>query len=116
MLTDKYLSGIPEDSRAGREGTFLKPDFLTEENLANIRALNEIAKKRGQSLAQTALMWNLRHPQVASVLIGASSPAQIRENVAALSNRTFSDEELAEIDKYAKEGNINLWSSSSDIK
>ncbi len=116
MLTDKYLSGIPEDSRAGREGTFLKPDFLTEENLKNIRALNEIAKKRGQSLAQMALMWNLRHPQVASVLIGASSPAQIQENVAALSNRTFSDEELAEIDKYAKEGNINLWSSSSDIK
>lgn len=115
MLTDKYLGGIPEESRAGKPGTALRQELLTDKNLANIRALNEIAKKRGQSLAQMALAWNLRQPQVTSVLVGASSIQQIEQNVAALENLHFSAEELAEIDKYAVEGDINLWAASSKI-
>jgi L-glyceraldehyde 3-phosphate reductase len=114
MLTDKYLAGVPEDSRAGKEGTFLTTDLLTEQNIQNVRMLNEIAKQRGQSLAQMALVWNLRNPQVTSVLVGASSPKQIEENVAALENLHFTEEELAEIDKYAVEGGINLWAQSSE--
>ena len=114
MLTDKYLGGIPEDSRAGKEGTYLTPDFLTEENISNIRHLKQIAEGRGQSLPQMALAWVLRKPQVTTVLIGASRPEQIEENVNALKNAEFSDSELEEIDKYAKEGNVNLWAPSSN--
>jgi L-glyceraldehyde 3-phosphate reductase len=114
MLTDKYLNGIPEDSRAGKPGTALSENLLTQENLDRIKHLNEIAQRRGQSLAQMALAWVLRRKEVTSVLIGASSPKQIRENAAALDTLDFSDDELKEIDKYAREGNINLWAQSSN--
>jgi L-glyceraldehyde 3-phosphate reductase len=112
MLTDKYLGGIPEGSRAAQD-RFLKRDFLTEENLARVRALNEIAQRRGQALVQTAIAWTLRDPRVTSALIGASSVAQLEQNVAALDNLEFSAEELAEIDRYAVEAGINLWAESS---
>jgi len=114
LLTDKYLDGIPAGSRAALEGNEFDPEFISEENLKRVQALNEIAQRRGQSLAQMALAWNLRLPQVASVLVGASSPHQIEENVAALDKLEFSQEELAEIDQYAVEGGINLWADSSE--
>lgn len=113
MLTSRYLSDIPADSRAAREGTALDRKMLTEDRLERIRALNAIAERRGQSLAQMALAWVLRRPEVTSVLIGASSVAQIEENVATLKNLHFSDEELAEIDTHAVDSNINLWAQSS---
>jgi len=114
MLSDKYLSGVPEGSRAGTAGTFLSKKLITPENVQHIKGLNEIAGKRGQSLAQMALAWCLRHERVTSVLIGASSPEQIEENVGALKNVSFSDEELRQIDKFAVEGGINLWAQSSN--
>ncbi|WP_321301362.1 L-glyceraldehyde 3-phosphate reductase [uncultured Sphaerochaeta sp.] len=114
MLTDKYLGEIPEDSRAARKGSSLSEQMLTKENLENIRALNAIAQERGQSLAQMALAWCMRRKEITSVLIGASSPEQIKENVATLENLDFSDEELTRIDSFAKEGNINLWARSSN--
>ena len=114
MLSDRYLNEIPENSRAGKSDTALSKNLLTESNLSNIRSLNQIALRRGQSLAQLALAWNLNHPEVTSVLIGASSVEQIEQNVAALNNLDFSSEELKEIDKFALEGSINLWSTSSD--
>ena len=113
MLTDKYLGGIPEGSRAAQDKS-LDRDFLSEENLARVRALNEIAQRRGQALAQMAIAWTLRDPRVTSALIGASSVAQLEQNVAALDNLAFSDEELAEIDRHAVDSGINLWSPSSD--
>jgi L-glyceraldehyde 3-phosphate reductase len=113
MLTDKYLGGVPEDSRAAQDG-FLKRDFLTEENLARVRALDEIAKRRGQALAQMAIAWTLRDARVTSALIGASSVAQLEQNVAALEQLDFSDEELAEIDRHAVDSGINLWAESSE--
>jgi L-glyceraldehyde 3-phosphate reductase len=112
MLTDKYLDGIPKGSRADRP-TSLSPALLTEQALARIRALNEIAAKRGQSLAQMALAWALRDRRVTSALIGASSVAQLEDNVAALDRLDFTDDELAEIDRYATDSDINLWSASS---
>jgi L-glyceraldehyde 3-phosphate reductase len=112
MLTDRYLNGIPEDSRAAREGS-LSRDMLTDENLAHIRALNEIAAARGQSLAQLALAWTLRDPRVTSALIGASSVAQLDANVGALQRLDFSDEELAAIDQQAVDAGINIWERSS---
>jgi L-glyceraldehyde 3-phosphate reductase len=112
MLTDRYLGGIPEGSRAS-QGKSLSPDQLSEKNLAHVRALNEIAKRRGQSLAQMALAWALRHPQMTSVLIGASSVAQLENNVAALDELDFTADELAEIDGHAVEAGINLWKRSS---
>jgi L-glyceraldehyde 3-phosphate reductase len=114
MLTDRYLSGIPEGSRASRPST-LSPDLITEETLAKIRALNEIAAARGQSLAQMALAWTLRDPRITSTLVGASSVAQLEANVAALQRLDFKDEELAEIDRYATESGINLWAASSRV-
>ena len=108
MLTDKYLDGVPEDSRAAQDSS-LKRDFLTDENLARVRALNEIAQRRGQTLAQMAIAWTLRDPRVTSALVGASSVAQLEQNVAALDNLAFSDEELAEIDRHAVDSGINLW-------
>jgi len=114
MLSDRYLDEVPADSRAGKSGTALSKKLLTETNLSNIRSLNKIAGDRGQSLAQMALAWNLHHPQVTSVLIGASSVHQIEENVSALKNLDFSSEEIKDIDKYALEGDINLWATSSD--
>ena len=113
MLTEKYLGGIPEDSRAAQDG-FLKRDFLTDENLAHVRALAGIARDRGQSLAQMAVAWTLREPRVTSALIGASSVAQLEENVAALERLDFGVDELAEIDRHAVESGINLWAESSD--
>ena len=94
-------------------GGTLRPRDLSEENLARVRALNEIARARGQSLAQMAIAWVLRDPRVTTALIGASRPEQIRDNVAALENPDFSDEELAEIDRYAKEGDVNRWERPS---
>lgn len=113
MLTDKYLNGIPEGSRASK-GKSLRTSFLTDETLANIRALNEIAQRRGQSLAQMALAWVLRGGRVASALIGASRPEQIEDCVGALKKLDFTSEELAEIDRYAREANINLWAASAE--
>jgi L-glyceraldehyde 3-phosphate reductase len=112
LLTDRYLQGIPEGSRASRSGS-LSADMLTENNLAKIRALNEIARRRGQTLAQMAVAWTLRDPRVTSALIGASSVAQLEDNVAALDNLTFTPDELTEIDRYAGEGGINIWDRSS---
>jgi len=112
MLTDKYLAGQPADSRV-KANSSLKANFLSAENLANIRALNEIAQTRGQSLAQMALAWVLRNPRVTSALIGASKVSQIEDCVAALKNPHFAPDELAKIDRYAKDGNINLWAASS---
>jgi L-glyceraldehyde 3-phosphate reductase len=114
MLTDKYLDGIPEGSRASRSGT-LSPDLLTDEALDKIRSLNEIAKRRGQSLAQMALAWTLRDPRVTSALAGASSVEQLEANVAAVARVDFTDDELAEIEKYATESGINLWAASSGV-
>jgi len=114
MLSDRYLNEVPSDSRAGKSGTALSKKLLTENNLSNIKSLNDIAKNRDQTLAQMALAWNLNKPQVTSVLIGASSVEQIEQNVGSLENLIFSKDELKAIDKYALEGNINLWSTSSD--
>jgi L-glyceraldehyde 3-phosphate reductase len=113
MLTDKYLDGIPEGSRASRDGSF-SPDLLTDETLEKVRALNEVAARRGQSLAQLALAWTLRDPRVTSTLVGASSVAQLEANVGALDNLDFSSEELDEIDRYATESSINIWAGSSE--
>jgi L-glyceraldehyde 3-phosphate reductase len=113
MLTDRYLDGIPPDSRASRHGS-LSPDLIDEQALAKIRALNEIASRRGQTLAQLALAWTLRDPRVTSALVGASSVEQLEANVAALDKLDFSDAELAEIDQYATEADINLWAASSE--
>jgi L-glyceraldehyde 3-phosphate reductase len=112
MLTDKYLDGIPEGSRATRDAT-LSPDLITDEVLEKIRALNEIAAARGQTLAQLALAWTLRDPRVTSALIGASSVAQLEANVAALDRLDFDDDELAKIDRFATESGVNLWAASS---
>jgi L-glyceraldehyde 3-phosphate reductase len=113
MLTDRYLNGIPADSRASRDGS-LSPDLLTAQALSKIRALNDIASARGQSLAQLALAWTLRDRRVTSTLIGASSVEQLETNVGALERLDFSAEELAEIDRHATESGINLWAGSSD--
>jgi L-glyceraldehyde 3-phosphate reductase len=113
LLTDRYLGGVPEGSRASRPGT-LGGDQLNEENLAKVRALHQIADRRGQRLAQMALAWTLRDLRVTSTLVGASSVAQLEDNVAALDNLAFSDDELAEIDRHATETGINLWAASSN--
>ena len=114
LLTDKYLSGVPRDARINRPGGgSLLQAHLSEENLARVRALNQIARERGQSLAQMALAWVLRDPRMTSTLIGASSPAQIRENVGALANLRFSEDELRAIDQHAREGHVNLWERPS---
>ncbi|MDT4973257.1 MAG: L-glyceraldehyde 3-phosphate reductase [Pseudonocardiales bacterium] len=112
MLTSKYLDGVPAESRMARDSS-LSPDLLTEQNLTHIRALNGIAEQRGQSLAQLALAWALRDPRVTSVLVGASSVGQLEDNVAALDQLDFTDDELAEIDRHAVEGGIDLWRGSS---
>ena len=112
MLTSKYLDGVPTGSRMARDSS-LSPDLLNEQNLSNIRGLNDVATRRGQSLAQLALAWCLRDPRVTSVLIGASSVAQLEDNVAALDNLQFSADELDAIDTFAVEGGINLWQRSS---
>jgi L-glyceraldehyde 3-phosphate reductase len=113
LLTDRYLAGIQEDSRV-RSGNYFSGELLTEENLARVRALNEIAGQRGQTLAQLAIAWALRDERVTSALLGASSVQQLEQNVAALERLDFEPAELAEIDRYAQEGSINLWASSSE--
>jgi L-glyceraldehyde 3-phosphate reductase len=113
LLTDRYLGGIPEGSRASREGS-LTSDLLTDATLAKVRALREVATRRGQTLAQMALAWTLRDPRVSSTLIGASSVAQLEDNLGALGNLRFGDDELAEIDRSATESDMNLWARSSE--
>jgi L-glyceraldehyde 3-phosphate reductase len=112
LLTDRYVNGIPEDSRMHRRGT-LSPAQLTEENLTRVRALAKVAARRGQSLAQLAISWAVRDPRVTSALLGASSVRQLEENLAALEHLDFEPGELAEIDRYALDGGINLWEASS---
>ncbi len=114
LLTDRYLSGIPDDSRAARNGS-VQGSMINAETLGRVRALNEIAAGRGQTLAQLALSWALRDSRVSSVLIGASSVAQLDDNLAATENLAFDDAELAAIDEHAKEAGINLWQESSDV-
>ncbi|MDR6178316.1 L-glyceraldehyde 3-phosphate reductase [Pseudomonas sp. SORGH_AS 211] len=117
LLTDKYLNGVPAEARVNQPGgQSLQQGHLSDENLARIRALDAIAKRRGQSLAQLALAWTLRDPRITSALIGASRPEQIVENVATLDNLTFTAEELAEIDTHAVEGDINLWAKPSSAE
>jgi L-glyceraldehyde 3-phosphate reductase len=113
MLTDKYLGGsIPAGSRAAQDH-FLKQEMLTPEALAHITALNDLAQDRGQSLAQMAIAWTLRDPRVTSALVGASSVTQLEENLAALDNLDFTDDELATIDRHAIDAGINIWAASS---
>ncbi len=114
LLTDKYLGGVPEGSRASR-GVYFTRDLITDETVAKVRALNELAAGRGQSLAQTAIAWVLRDPRVTSALVGASSVAQLEANVAALDRLEFTDDELAEIDRHATESGINIWAASSAV-
>ena len=114
LLTDKYLDGVPEGSRARSGASSFKEGFVNPDLVANIRSLNDIAKGRGQTLAQMALAWVLRGGRVTTALIGASRPQQIVDCVGALGNLEFSEEELADIDKYAREGEVNLWKLSSD--
>jgi L-glyceraldehyde 3-phosphate reductase len=113
LLTAKYLDGVPVGSRASRSDSSLSADQLSEQNLARVRALNEVARARGQSLAQMALAWALRDHRVTSVLVGASSVAQLEENVAAAGQAAFSAEELAAIDRHSAESGINIWAASS---
>jgi L-glyceraldehyde 3-phosphate reductase len=112
MLTNKYLNGIPSDSRMA-ENSSLSQELLTEQNLTHLRALDEIARDRGQSLAQMALAWIARDERISSVLIGASSVGQLEQNIAALDKLEFSAQELAEIDNHAVEGSIDLWRGQS---
>jgi L-glyceraldehyde 3-phosphate reductase len=115
MLTDKYLAGIPAGSRAS-QGKSLDPNMLSEEAIGNIRALNEVAARRGQTLAQMAIAWVLRGGGITSALIGASRPEQVVDCVGAVNNLDFTEEELAEIDQYADEEKINLWARSSETE
>jgi len=113
MLTSKYLAGIPEGSRASWPSS-LSPHLITDEALENIRALNDLAAGRGQTLAQMAIAWVLRDERVTSALIGASSVEQLEDNIAAVDRLGFTDAELAEIDRYAIDGAINIWAASSE--
>ena len=113
LLTDRYLHGIPADSRAATGGA-LSADSITEDRLARVRALGEVAARRGQTLAQLALVWALRDPRMTSLVIGASSVKQLDDNIAALANPTLTADELADIDRYATDADINLWKGSSD--
>jgi L-glyceraldehyde 3-phosphate reductase len=112
LLTGKYLGGIPEGSRASRNGS-LSTDQISEETLAHVRALADVARRRGQTLAQMAISWVLRDSRVTSALIGASSVEQLEENLAAADKTEFSAEELAEIDRHAVDAGINIWARSS---
>ena len=114
LLTDRYLDGVPADSRVATGGA-LGEDMLTEDRLAKVRALNDVAARRGQSLAQLALVWALRDPRMTSLVIGASSVAQLEANVAALDRPDLAAEELAEIDRHATDADINLWAPSSAV-
>ncbi len=113
LLTDRYLAGVPAGSRVTAGGSF-KQEYLTDANLANVRGLNEIAQRRGQTLAQMALAWTIRDPRVASAVVGASSVAQLDDDLAALEHLAFEPGELAEIDRFAVDGGLNLWAQSSN--
>src|SRR3954470_15471445 len=113
MLTSKYLGGIPEGSRASRESS-LSPDLLSDKNIEHVRALNAMAQERGQTLAQMALAWALRDPRVTSVVIGASSVAQLDDSLGALDTLHFDDAELARIDEHAVDAGISLWARSAE--
>lgn len=113
MLTGKYLDGVPKGTR-GAQARSLKPEYLSPENLERVRALNAVAQRRGQTLAQMAIAWVLRDRRVTTALIGARNPAQIEENIGALENLKFLPEELDEIDKYAIDSGINLWATSHE--
>ena len=113
LLTDRYLHGIPPDSRVAKGGR-LKSESITEERLARVRALDEIATHRGQSLAQMALAWALRDPRMTSLVIGASTVKQLEDNIAGLGNLSFTADELFEIDRHATDADINIWKHSSD--
>ena len=115
MLTDRYLDGVPEGSRASRTGYSLSQSLLSEDALAKIRALNEIAAGRGQTLAQMALAWTLRDARVTSALVGASSVEQLEQNLGALDRLDFADDELDEIDRHATESSLNIWAASSEV-
>jgi L-glyceraldehyde 3-phosphate reductase len=112
LLTDKYLTSVPIGSRATLAGSF-RSEMLSDENLAKVRALNEIAAKRGQSLAQMAIAWTLRDPRVTAAVVGASSVAQLEDTLRALAAPSFEQDELIEIDRHATESGVNLWASSS---
>jgi L-glyceraldehyde 3-phosphate reductase len=112
LLTDRYLSGVPVGSRASQAGSFSQ-ELLNEQTLGKVRSLNQVAQRRGQTLAQMALAWTLRDPRVTSTLVGASSVAQLEQNVGALDKLEFSAEDLREIDRYATDSGINLWAASS---
>jgi L-glyceraldehyde 3-phosphate reductase len=112
LLSEKYLRGLPDSSRAAQGGFFSK-SMLSERNLANVRALNQVARERGQTLAQMAIAWVLRKPVITSALIGASRWSQIEECLGALQNTSFSDSELQQIDRYAMDGDLNIWAASS---
>jgi L-glyceraldehyde 3-phosphate reductase len=114
MLTNKYLGTVPKASRAGRNTPSFRDGFLNEESLKRIQGLNAIAQSRGQSLAQMSLAWCMRLPQITTLLIGASRLDQLKENIGALDNLSFSDEELAAIDVHAVDGDINIWADSSN--
>jgi L-glyceraldehyde 3-phosphate reductase len=113
MLTNKYLNGVPQNSRAALGGS-LKKEFLSEENLKYVRALHEIAKARGQSLAQMAIAWVLRDPRVTSALIGARNVEQLDNSLDALKKLQFNDDELKQVDQYAQDGNIDLWKNARE--
>lgn len=115
MLTNKYLNGIPEGSRA-TQGKSLKPEFVSDTTIANLNKLNDLANGRGQTLAQMAIAWVLRNNGITTALIGASKPSQVTDCVAAVNNLEFTDEELAFIDEHADEEKINLWALSSEGK
>jgi L-glyceraldehyde 3-phosphate reductase len=108
LLTNKYVNGVPESSRA-KDGLWFQKDFLSQENLERVRTLNEIAKRRGQSLAQMAIAWVLRDQRVTSALIGARNVEQLNDSLDALNQLHFTDDELSEIDLYAQEGSVDLW-------
>jgi L-glyceraldehyde 3-phosphate reductase len=112
LLTDRYLDGVPAGARASHPGSF-STELLTEANLDKVRALHRMAERRGQTLAQMAIAWTLRDPAVTSALVGASSVAQLEQNVAALERLDFSSDELREIDRHATESGINIWAASS---
>ena len=112
LLTNRYLNGVPADSRVATGGA-MSADMLTEERLSRVRALNEVAARRGQTLAELALVWALRDPRMTSLVIGASSVAQLEDNVVALTDTDLTDAELAEIDRYATDSDIDLWAESS---
>jgi L-glyceraldehyde 3-phosphate reductase len=115
MLTNKYLGGVPEDARAAKNESFSK-DFLSPDNLERIRALNQLAEQRGQTLAQMAIAWVLRDPRVTSALIGARTVGQLEDSLGSLRNLGFASDELARIDQLATDGGIDIWSASSAIK